>query len=120
MDLVAQSGLGLAAVGAPCAAMAWAVRGRSAGVFRTTVWRGPRDRRAIALTFDDGPSEATPAILDALARHSVPATFFQVGRNAERLPSIARQAAGSGHEIGNHSYTHPLFCFRSPGFMTAD
>src|ERR1700722_1001618 len=88
------------------AVMAWAVRGRSSAVFGRSLWRGPRARRQIALTFDDGPSESTPAILDALARHAVPATFFQCGANVERLPSIARAVHSAGHEIGNHIQTH--------------
>jgi peptidoglycan/xylan/chitin deacetylase (PgdA/CDA1 family) len=99
--------------------LAWAVRGRSAAVFGRSVWRGSRHRRAIALTFDDGPSEGTPAILDILAEYRVPATFFQVGANVDRLPEVAR-AAAAGHAIGNHSYTHPLFCFRSPAFIETD
>ncbi len=96
---------------------AWAVRGRSSSVFATSVWRGPRGRRAVALTFDDGPSETTPAILDILTTYRVPATFFQCGANVGRLPEIARAVHDAGHAIGNHSYTHPLFCFRSPAFM---
>ena len=109
-----------ASLGLACSAaalMAWAVRGRSSAVFGRSLWRGPRGRRTIALTFDDGPSESTPAILDVLARHGVPATFFQCGANVERLPSIARAVCGAGHEIGNHSQTHPFLCFRSPQFM---
>jgi peptidoglycan/xylan/chitin deacetylase (PgdA/CDA1 family) len=102
---------------ASAAWMAWAVRGRSSAVFAPSVWRGPRGRRALALTFDDGPSESTPALLDVLARHGVSATFFQCGANIERLPSIARAVHDAGHEIGNHSQTHPFFCFRSPQFM---
>ena len=97
--------------------MTWAVRGRSSAVFGASVWRGPRERRAIALTFDDGPSESTPQILDILARHNVPATFFQVGVNVERLPEVARAVAQGGHEIGNHSHTHAMMCFRSWRFM---
>jgi peptidoglycan/xylan/chitin deacetylase (PgdA/CDA1 family) len=97
--------------------MAWAVRGRSSAVFGRSIWRGPLHRRAIALTFDDGPSEGTPAILEALARYGVPATFFQCGANVQRLPSVARAVFQAGHEIGNHSQTHPYLCFRSPQFM---
>ena len=102
------------------AGLAWAVRGRSSAVFGRSVWRGQSGRPSVALTFDDGPSESTPAILEALAEYHVPATFFQVGRNVERLPQIARTVASAGHAIGNHSYTHPMFCFRSPAFIEQD
>jgi len=97
--------------------MAWAVRGKSSSVFGPSVHRGPTNRRAIALTFDDGPSEGTPRVLELLARHRVPATFFQIGANVERLPEVARAVRAAGHEIGNHSHTHPLCCFRSPEFI---
>ena len=120
MDHPTQRALETAAVCASAAFMAWSVRGRSASVFAPSVWRGPRDRRAIALTFDDGPSEGTPQILEILARYQVPATFFQCGANVERLPGVARAVRQAGHAIGNHSHTHPLFCFRSPGFMEQD
>jgi peptidoglycan/xylan/chitin deacetylase (PgdA/CDA1 family) len=96
---------------------AWAVRGRSSSVFAPSIWRGPRDRRAVALTFDDGPSESTPMLLDLLARNDVPATFFHCGVNVERLPQIARAAREAGHEIGNHAYSHPMFCFHTSDFM---
>jgi peptidoglycan/xylan/chitin deacetylase (PgdA/CDA1 family) len=97
--------------------LAWAVRGRSASVFGKSFWRGPRSRPALALTFDDGPSESTPEILGILDRHGVHATFFQCGANVERLPAVAREVLAAGHEIGNHSYTHPMLCFRSPAFI---
>ena len=100
--------------------MAWAVRGRSSAVFGPSVWRGPGNRRAVALTFDDGPSEATPEILDILARHNASATFFVCGANVERLPEVARAIAAAGHEIGNHSHTHPYFFLRSPRAIEAD
>ncbi|PYT26969.1 MAG: polysaccharide deacetylase family protein, partial [Acidobacteria bacterium] len=82
------------------ALMAYAVRGKSSTLFAPSVYRGPAARRAIALTFDDGPSESTPALLRMLADQDVPATFFQCGGNVERLPEIAREAARCGHEIG--------------------
>lgn len=112
---LAAGGLGIGA-----AFLAWAVRGRSAAVFGRSVWHGSRSSRAIALTFDDGPSESTPELLDVLAQYRVTATFFQVGANVDRLPEVARAVAAAGHEIGNHSYTHPLFCFRSPAFIEDD
>ena len=110
---------GMAGAGA-FAAAAWAVRGRTSSVFGPSVWRGPQGRRTLALTFDDGPSESTARILEILARRSVPATFFQCGANVERLPEVARAVAQAGHEIGNHSHTHPLFCFRSPAFIETE
>ncbi|MGD0500256.1 MAG: polysaccharide deacetylase family protein [Bryobacteraceae bacterium] len=108
------------AAAASSAFLAWAVRGRSASVLAPSLWRGPRGRRAIALTFDDGPSEGTPQLLEILARSNVHASFFQCGANVERLPDIARAVAQAGHEIGNHSYSHPLFCFRSAEFIETE
>jgi peptidoglycan-N-acetylglucosamine deacetylase len=107
-------------IAASAAFLAWAVRGRSASVFGESYWRGPRDRPAIALTFDDGPSESTPELLEVLARHGAPATFFQCGANVERLPAVAREVLAAGHEIGNHSHTHPLLCFHSPAFIDGE
>ncbi|HUS30125.1 MAG TPA: polysaccharide deacetylase family protein [Kofleriaceae bacterium] len=68
---------------------------------------GPRDKRRIALTFDDGPDPLrTPALLDALAALDVPATFFLVGRAVDAHPELAARIAREGHEIGNHTYSH--------------
>jgi len=106
-----------AGVCAASAFMAWAVRGRSSSVFGPSVWRGRRDRRAVALTFDDGPSESTPRILALLARYGVPATFFQCGANVRRLPEVARAVREAGHAIGNHSFTHPRLSFRAQRFI---
>ena len=97
--------------------LAWAVRGRSASVFGPSIYRGPRRRKAIALTFDDGPSESTPRVLDVLHKYKTPATFFQIGAHVERLPDVTRAVYAAGHEIGNHSYSHPLFCFHSARFI---
>jgi len=101
-------------------AMVWAVRGRSSAVFGPSVWRGPRDRRAVALTFDDGPSEGTSRILEMLATHGALATFFPCGVHVARLPAVVRAVVEAGHEIGNHGYNHPLCCFRSAKFIEAD
>ena len=72
---------------------------------------------SLALTFDDGPSESTPELLALLEKHNVKATFFMCGANAQRLPDIARAVARAGHEIGNHSDTHPRFDFCSQEFV---
>jgi len=102
--------------GMACAAaglMAYGVRGRSSTLFGPSVWRGAPDRPAVALTFDDGPSESTPELLRVLASHDARATFFQCGMHVRRLPEVSRQVAAEGHEIGNHSDTHIPLCFRS-------
>jgi cellulose synthase/poly-beta-1,6-N-acetylglucosamine synthase-like glycosyltransferase/spore germination protein YaaH/peptidoglycan/xylan/chitin deacetylase (PgdA/CDA1 family) len=63
---------------------------------------------ALALTFDDGPSTPwTGRILDEMHRLGAPATFFVIGENAERHPDLIQRMWDEGHEIGNHTYTHP-------------
>ncbi len=71
-----------------------------------SVYRGASERRSIALTFDDGPSPQTPELLAYLREEGIHATFFQLGIQAERYPSIAQQVHADGHEIGNHSWSH--------------
>jgi poly-beta-1,6 N-acetyl-D-glucosamine synthase len=64
--------------------------------------------REVALTFDDGPDPIyTPKILNILRQYGVRATFFVIGENAERHPSLVRRELYEGHEIGNHTFTHP-------------
>ena len=64
--------------------------------------------KMIALTIDDGPADPyTAEILDELKALHVPATFFLIGQNAERYPGLVRRIWAEGHEIGNHTYTHP-------------
>lgn len=110
------SALGATATG--CAtALAYAVRAPSCSWLDGSKCRGTNRRPAIALTFDDGPSESTPAVLETLARHGAPATFFQCGVNVRRLPDITREVAAAGHEIGNHSDSHPLLALQSPAFI---
>ena len=62
----------------------------------------------LALTFDDGPDPRwTPAILNILKQENVPATFFIIGKNGQTYPDLVRRIVDEGHEIGNHTYTHP-------------
>jgi cellulose synthase/poly-beta-1,6-N-acetylglucosamine synthase-like glycosyltransferase/peptidoglycan/xylan/chitin deacetylase (PgdA/CDA1 family) len=64
----------------------------------------------IALTFDDGPDPRwTPKILDILKQKNVPATFFVIGEDAGKSPGILKREYAEGHEIGNHTYSHPNF-----------
>lgn len=74
----------------------------------------PQSSRLLALTYDDGPNDPyTPRLLEVLARHNVPATFFQIGRFVQQRPAMAREVSQSGHVIGNHTFTHPSLTFKS-------
>jgi len=76
-------------------------------IFYPTVTHGPRDRRRVALSFDDGPDpEVTPIVLSALAKHAARATFFSIGRSLAEHPELARRIFAEGHELGNHSWRH--------------
>lgn len=90
---------------------------RSSQLFGPSVYRGPGRRRSIALTFDDGPSEGTLALLEYLQQEKVWATFFQCGMNVRRWPQIAGQVAAAGHQLGNHTYSHPKLPFKSREFI---
>ena len=64
--------------------------------------------KKIALTFDDGPSaEYTAKILDILQKYNVKATFFVIGVNAQKHPDLLGRIISDGHEVGNHTYSHP-------------
>lgn len=67
-----------------------------------------------ALTFDDGPGPYTAQLLDTLAEHKVPATFFVIGPQVRRRPELIKRMLAEGHEVGNHSYSHTALRNRSP------
>lgn len=72
--------------------------------------RASGEAQALYLTFDDGPNpDHTPALLELLREHGVKATFFLVGREAERYPQLVERIVEEGHVLGNHSYSHPMF-----------
>jgi len=73
--------------------------------------------KSIALTFDDGPTPSTRDLLRVLAEYDVKATFFECGAQVRRHPDISRAVAEAGHEIGNHSDSHPLLAFRARAFI---
>jgi|SRR5271165_2634065 len=106
-----------AVIGGLAGTVTYGIIGRSARIFGPSVYRGPGLRRTIALTFDDGPSPATPRLLDYLAGENIHATFFQCGMNVERSPAIARAVLAAGHEAGNHTYSHPHLYLKSPAFI---
>jgi peptidoglycan/xylan/chitin deacetylase (PgdA/CDA1 family) len=61
----------------------------------------------VALTFDDGPSEWTEPILDLLAAHDARATFFVIGSRLAGHDDVVRRIVAEGHEVGNHTWSHP-------------
>ncbi|HEY2498458.1 MAG TPA: polysaccharide deacetylase family protein [Candidatus Angelobacter sp.] len=72
------------------------------------------DPQQMALTFDDGPNDPhTLHLLDVLAKHDAKATFFLIGQYVRQRPEIARAILAAGHEIGNHTYSHPNLIFVS-------
>ncbi|MFG3524268.1 polysaccharide deacetylase family protein [Nocardia nova] len=78
------------------------------------VHRVDTSEKVVALTLDDGPTDRTPAILETLAAEHVPATFYLVGRDLAAHRDYGAQIAAAGHELGNHSYTHPRLVFVTP------
>lgn len=63
----------------------------------------------VAMTFDDGPHpKNTPRLLDMLRERNIKATFYVIGRNVDLYPNVLRRTVSEGHEIGNHTYTHPI------------
>jgi len=91
---------------------------RRAPLFGRIWWRGSDTRAAVALTFDDGPTEPnTTQILDVLKQHGVTATFFVLGANAERHPDVVRRIVAEGHEIGNHTYDHYVLPLKGPAYI---
>jgi peptidoglycan/xylan/chitin deacetylase (PgdA/CDA1 family) len=108
--------------------MVYGAASRSSQLFGPSVYRGDGSRKSIALTFDDGPSEGSLHLIDYLAAERIPATFFQCGKNVEHYPAIARTIYEMGHEIGNHTYSHPRLSpriswqvqYRSPAFIETE
>jgi len=110
------SGAGWAALGSGAAVGLswWAGFGTRTQLFGAFPHRGAvasagdaEPEKVVALTFDDGPNEPwTSRLLDVLAARDVRATFFQVGRCAERFPSTTRRVVDEGHVLGNHSLNH--------------
>ena len=97
----------MSVLGAASLTGAWGMFHPRASLFGPVLWRGPRDRPQVALTFDDGPYPgATERIADSLAAVGATATFFCVGRCVERYPELALALHRAGHELENHTFSH--------------
>ncbi len=124
--LVMKFGLALAATVA--AALCWApnpTNSRSnrleraaeirSGSRPAVVTQFEREKRRVALTFDDGPQpQTTRGVLQVLKQFNVKATFFMIGAKVDVEPEIAREVAAAGHEIGNHTMMHRNLTTMSP------
>ncbi|UQA60779.1 polysaccharide deacetylase family protein [Polyangium aurulentum] len=77
-------------------------------------------RPAVAITFDDGPDEETPLLLDDLARHRMRATFFVLGKQIEKFPEYTHEIVRRGHELASHGYSHRAFSLLDAGELAAE
>lgn len=114
----ARPGMGTLVSGAAAAA-GWAAFAPRSPLFGPVVWRGDRLLPRVCLTFDDGPSESTEAVLDALAAAGARGTFFVLGRQVRRFPSIVARMHAEGHQIANHGDDHGILVFRGPRHVAA-
>lgn len=88
----------------------------AANTYSSVYVKGPY----IAMTFDDGPSaEFTATLLDQLAQRKIKATFFLVGQNVAEYPALVRRMVAEGHEVANHSWSHPAFAKMSDEAVTS-
>jgi len=101
-----ETGLGLM-LGAGAALMAGGIFHPRVPLFGPVVWAGPRSRKAVSLTFDDGPEPGfTETVGHILEAHWKKATFFVIGEKAARAPALIQALAKAGHDIQNHTYSH--------------
>lgn len=76
-------------------------------LYPSAIWRMDPSEKAVYLTFDDGPiPEATPWIIEMLARYNIKATFFMVGDNVQKYPHLLELIKSHGHRLGNHTFNH--------------
>lgn len=76
-------------------------------LYSNRLWFGPASERKVSLTFDDGPVPGiTDWVLEELEKRGMKATFFMVGDNVRKHPSLAQEVVAAGHQVGNHTYHH--------------
>ena len=90
-------------------------RSRTVQLFSAPVARVATSDSVVALTFDDGPTDAlADSLIGVLRSRRVRATFFVIGAEVAAAPAAARALVANGHELGNHSYTHRRMILRRP------
>jgi peptidoglycan/xylan/chitin deacetylase (PgdA/CDA1 family) len=90
-------------------------------LYGATICRSRSGERKVAFSYDDGPNPAhTPKLMQILDRYDAKATFFLIGRWAEREPQLIRELDAAGHAIGNHTHTHPTMPLLSAAGVTEE
>lgn len=92
-------------------------KSRTSQLFGEIVHRVDTNEKVVALTFDDGPNEYWPEIQQVLNEKETKATFYLIGSNIEENKEITQQIITDGHDVGNHSYTHPRFLLKGFKFV---
>lgn len=92
-------------------------KSRTFQLFGTLIPRVETDKKVVALTLDDAPTEYTESVLKTLKQKDVPATFFVIGSLLEKHPELGKKIVSEGHQIGNHSYSHKRFLLKSQSYI---
>lgn len=95
-------------------------RSRTWQLFGNLYWRVDTEEKVVALTFDDAPSKYVDEVLAELKKQDIKATFYVVGLGLEKDPEIGKSIVADGHELGNHSYSHKRFVFKSQEYIDAE
>jgi len=78
------------------------------------------NQKVVALTFDDAPTLQTEKVIATLKEKQIKATFYEIGKNIEQYPGIAKEIVDAGMEVGNHSYSHERFLLKSQSFIDTE
>lgn len=96
-------------------------KSRTFQFFGEIVPRVNTGQKAVALTFDDGPTpDGTEQIISILNDAGVKATFFLTGAELEQNPELGKKLAAAGHELGNHSFSHSRMVLKTPSFVATE
>lgn len=92
-------------------------KSRTFQFFGGLTYRVDTGEKVVALTFDDAPTARTQEVLEILRAKNIKATFYEIGKNMEEYPNIAKAIVDAGMEVGNHSYTHTRMVLKSQKFI---
>jgi len=92
-------------------------KSRSFQFFGGLISRVNTSQKVVALTFDDAPNQKTQEVLDILRQKNIKATFYEIGKGIEEYPDVAKAVVSAGMEVGNHSYSHKRFLFKTPSYV---